>query len=186
MKLTHLFFFLAIFAFAACGDDDGATGNPNLLSYDGDNASAPELDAGKHVLAIYFPADDLKNRIGKKLHEIEIFVDQGAVSYKALVFGPGTSTSPGAVLRQIDFTATVNSRKWVILDIDPLEITGEDLWIGVEVVHDQTAQTIGCDSGPRQNGGDWIWGDDGQTWETFNARTGTESVNWNIRGHLQD
>ena len=187
MKLTHLLFFLAIFSFAACGDDDGASGDPNLLSYDGDNASAPELEAGIHELAIYFPGSDLQDRIGKKLVEVEVFVDQGASSYKVKVHGPGTSRSAGVVLREVDFTSQVVSRAWKILDIDPpLEITGEDLWIGVEVVHDQTAQTVGCDSGPRRDGGDWIWDSLVNAWDTFNSKTGTESVNWNIRGHLID
>ncbi len=186
MKLSHLLFLLAFFSFAACGDDDGISGDPNLLSYDGDNASAPELEAGIHELAIYFPGSDLTNRIGKKLDEVEVFVDLGASSYKVKVHGPGTSTAPGPVLREVDFTSQVVSRAWKIIDIDPLEITGEDLWIAVEVVHDQTAQTVGCDSGPRKNGGDWIWDSLVNAWDTFFSKTGTESVNWNIRGHLID
>lgn len=187
MKLTHLLFVLAIFSFAACGDDDGTSGNLDTLSYDGDNASAPELAPGIHQLAVRFPASYLTDAVGKKLNEVEAFLAPGAVSYKLLVRDRGTSSSPGAVLFEKDITANVDVQKWVITKVDPpLEITGEDLWIAVEVDHDATAQTIGCDSGPRKEGGDWIWDSIGQNWETFLGRTGTESVNWNIRGHLQD
>lgn len=186
MKITKFLFFLAILSLTACGDDDGATNNSNLLSYDGDNANAPALEVGTHILATYFPASDLQGRIGKKLTEVEVFVDQGAQSYRILVFGPDSATTPGDVLREVDFTSNVNARKWAIVDIDPLEITGEDLWIGVEVVHNLSIQTIGCDSGPRKNGGDWIWNSNDQVWTTFLSQTGTESINWNIRGHLVD
>ena len=174
------------FSFAACGDDDGNSGDPNLLSYDGDNATAPELEAGIHILAVRFPASDLQSRIGKKLHEVEVFVDIGADSYRVIIYGQNSSTLPGGILQEVDFTNQVNARKWAIVDIDPIEITGEDLWIGVEVSHSQTLQTIGCDSGPRTDDGDWIWNNSDQVWESFLDQTGTESVNWNIKGHLQD
>ena len=186
MKITHLLFLMVLSAFAACGDDDGGSGDPNLLSYDGNNASAPELGAGIHELAIYFPAKDLQSRIGKKLHEVEVYVEQGASYYKIKIHGPGTATSPGPVIETVDFTNQVNARKWAIVDVGPIEITGEDLWIAVEVLHAQTAQTIGCDCGPRKDGGDWIWSSDVNQWQSFLGRTGTESVNWNIRGHLID
>lgn len=188
MKLTHLLFvLLATFTFAACGDDDGSSGNLDTLSYDGDNNNAPALAQGIHQLAVRFPASYLTDAVGKKLHEIEAFLIPGAVSYKLLVRDKGTSSSPGAVLFEKDITANVDAQKWVIIKVDPpLEITGEDLWIAVEVEHNATAQTIGCDNGPRKEGGDWIWDSISQNWETFLGRTGTESVNWNIRGHLQD
>ena len=187
MKLLHFLFALALFSFAACGDDEGSSGDPFLLSYDGDNSSAPELGAGIHELAIYFPASDLKDRIGKKLDEVEIYVDLGADYYKLKIHGPGTSSSPGAIIGEVDFTSQVTSRAWKFVKLDPaIEITGEDLWIAVEVLHSQTAQTIGCDSGPRKDGGDWVWSSTVNQWETFFGRTGTESVNWNIRGHLVD
>ena len=185
MKITHLLFVLALFSFASCGDDDSGGSDSYLLSYDGANDSAPPLEAGIHVLAVRFPSDELKNHIGKKLIEIEAYVDVGAVSYKALVMDKGTSNSPGSTIREVDFSNNVNTRKWVIVEIDPLEITGEDIWIGVEVVHDQTAFTVGCDAGPRREDGDWIWDSNNNTWQSFLSLSG-DGINWNIRGHLED
>ncbi len=186
MKITHFLLALALFSFAACNNDDSGT-DLNLLSYDGDNFTAPPLDAGTYELAVQFTESYLADRKGKKLFEVEAFLDVGAVSYKMVVHGPGTQNTPGTIIWEKDITSNVNARNWQIVKVDPpLTITGEDLWIGVVVEHDQTAQTVGCDSGPRQNGGDWISNDAGQTWETFLQRTSTESVNWNIRGRLQD
>ncbi len=185
MKISHFLLALAIFSFAACGDDDGV--NPNILSYDGDNQASPELAPGTHELAVQFTEDYLADRIGKKLFEIEAFLAPGALSYKLIVHGPGTESTPGGILWEQDITSNVDAQKWVITKVEPLLlITGEDLWVGVQVVHDQSAQTIGCDSGPRHDGGDWIWSEDTQTWETFLNVTTTELVNWNIRGNLQD
>ncbi len=187
MKLTHFLFALAVFSFAACGDDDTSNTNLDVLSYDGSNASSPQLGPGLHQLAARFPASYLSGSVGKKLDEVEIFLAPGAQTYTLLVRGQGTSTAPGPVLFEKDITASVDAQKWVITKVEPaLEITGEDLWLAVEVEHNAIAQTVGCDSGPRRDGGDWIWDSLVQNWETFLGRTGTESVNWNIRGHLID
>ena len=180
---------MAILAFTACGDDDNPTVDLNVLRYDGDNASSPALDAGTHELAVYFPASYLSDYIGKTLTQVEFYAAGGADSYKVVIHGPGTSTTPGPVIREEDVTSRVNSSNSNALYKQnlstPLEITGEDIWIGMVVVHSSTLQTIGCDSGPRKNGGDWIWSADTQQWETFQQRTGSESVNWNIRGYLE-
>ena len=188
MKLTHLLFFLAIFSLTACGDDDTGTGDPNQLSYENGPDTAPELGPGVHMLLARFPADYLRDRVGKKLNEIELFVDVGATSYQALVLGPNSATVPGMELARVDFTSSVNERKWYIIDdFPPIEITGEDIWIGIEVRHDQAAQTVGCDAGPRNSNGDWIWSSTTNQWETFNARSNGEAqINWNIIGNLID
>jgi len=185
MKIANTFVALAILFLAACSNDSGS--NSNLLSFDGDNVSAPELAVGAHELAVQFTADELSGRIGKKLTQIEAFLAPGAVSYKMVVHGPGTDVSPGPIIWEKNITSNVDSQGWIIVNLDsPIEITGEDLWLGVKVVHIQAGQTIGCDSGPRHDGGDWIWDDTSQTWETFLHQTTTELVNWNIRGHLED
>ena len=187
MKLAHLFFLLALLSLTACGDDDSGSGDPYILSYENGPDNAPALGPGTHVLLARFPSDYLQNNIGKKLNEIELYVDLGAVAYNALVLGPNSATAPGTELARIDFTNRVNDRKWYIIDLnDPIEITGEDIWIGVEVVHNQSAQTVGCDAGPRNPNGDWIWSSDSNVWQTFNARSGGEQVNWNIIGNLID
>ncbi len=186
MKITQFLLAFALLAFIACGDDDSGSSS-NELSYDQANQSSPQLDPGTHELAVYFPSADLQSRIGKKLHEVEVFLGVGALSYEVVIHGPGTATTPGNVLWSEDVTSRVNDNNWEIIKVDPpIEITGEDIWIGVKVVHDQEAQSVGCDSGPRQDGGDWIWSDSNQTWETFLQRTSDQRVNWNIKGHLQE
>jgi hypothetical protein len=189
MKITHLFFLLSLFLFAACGDDD-SNDNPNLLALDdGQNFSAPELDAGQHELAVYFPASTMAQHVGKQLIEVEYYAGDAPDLCRVQIHGPGTATSPGEVIsgQSYDVTTRVAGEpSWKTLILNPpLDITGEDLWIGLFVNHTETKQTIGCDNGPRVDGGDWIWSSDTQTWETFIGRTGTERVNWNIRGVLE-
>ena len=190
MKLSHLILFtLTVFAFASCGDDDAFSPvDGNILRYDGDNQSAPELEPGDHELAVRFPASVLEDVAGKKLVTIEAYVGAGPQSCKILVHENGTSTSPGNVIYEKDITSQAqNSPRWIIHQLDtPIDISGDtDIWIGVLVSHTVTNQTIGCDAGPRRDGGDWIWQSTNGTWQTFQQLTGAESVNWNIRGVVE-
>lgn len=187
MKFYHVLFLLATAFFIACGDDDSGS-TSNILKYDGENSSSPELDAGDHELAVYFPASTMAEHVGKKLIEVDFYAGFAPQVCNLVIHGPGTSTSPGNALQTLNVTNLVQGdSRWVTKILDtPIEITGEDLWIGLFVTHTETKQTIGCDAGPRQAGGDWIWSSDTQTWETFFNRTGTESVNWNIRGVLEE
>ena len=188
MKITHFLFLLSFALFAACGDDDSGS-NDNVLQYDGENQSAPPLDAGQHELAVYFPASTMAQHVGKQLIEVDYYVGNTPALCKIQIHEPGTSTSPGPVIAGQDYDVTsrvMGNPSWKTLILNPpLDITGEDLWIGVFVTHNETLLSVGCDAGPRNDGGDWIWSSDTQTWETFIDRTGTESVNWNIRGILE-
>jgi len=47
-------------------------------------------------------------------------------------------------------------------------------------------QTIGCDAGPNSTGGDWLYQESDGRWLTFQQRTTTESINWNIRGFVSE
>lgn len=188
MKISHLLFLFSLALLtAACGDDDG--NDANVLRYDGNNQSAPALDPGQHELAVYFPASAMAEHVGKKLIEVEYYAGQAPDLLKVRIYGPGSSNEPGNIITGQDYDVTsrvTGDPSWKTLILSPpLDITGEDLWIGLFVNHLVTKQSIGCDAGPRQEGGDWIWSTTTQTWETFIDRTGTESVNWNIRGVLE-
>lgn len=188
MKVTHLLFFLSLFLFTACGDDDSGS-NANLLSYDGDNFSAPALDPGQHELAVYFPASIMFQHIGKQLIEVEYYAGQAPDLLRVRIRNGFSATQPGDIIDGQDYDVTTRvtgdpSWKTLILN-PPLDITGEDIWISLFANHNVTKQSIGCDSGPRNEGGDWIWSSSTQQWETFLNRTGTESINWNIRGVME-
>ena len=45
---------------------------------------------------------------------------------------------------------------------------------------------LGCDAGPTDGGGDWLFRDSDGEWDSFRQRAGGESINWNIRGIITE
>ena len=185
MKISHLFFILGIALFTACKDDDGTDPGSNVLSYDNGNVSGPLLDAGEHELAVRFPASLLSEHVGKKLTEVQVFVGNLPQTCLIKIYGEGSANTPGPKLYEGNVTNALTTLEWNNFQIAPgIEITGEVLWIGVYVEHAQQQQSIGCDSGPRQNDGDWLFSGSDLSWKTYLERT-NEAVNWNIRGVVE-
>ncbi|MEM9990746.1 MAG: hypothetical protein AAF738_03225 [Bacteroidota bacterium] len=186
MMMTKSFKWLVLvlpLLFAACGEED----LDNVLFYDGTNVSGPVLPAGTHEFAVRFTPDQLAEHIGKKLVEISFFVgaapDNGM---QVVVYGPGTSERPGAELyvANIDGVILQERNTHLVISAVPLEITGDDIWISLRVTQTSAQQSIGCDAGPNEPNGDWLYRSDDQQWIPFSERTG-ESVNWNIRGFVE-
>jgi len=97
-----------------------------------------------------------------------------------------TSTIPGAILNtQLITNASPNSWNTITLN-EPFLLDGSSVWVGIEVTHDQQQQSVGCDAGPADSNGDWLYDEETMTWETFSNRTsGAESVNWNIKAIVE-
>lgn len=186
MKITHLFFLLIVIL-ASCKDDDPALPDgASLLKYDGANNSGPLLEAGKHELAVRFPASTMADLAGKKLTEVQVFVGDVLPKDCAIkLYRPGNATSPGALFYEGNVLSTLRTLQWNNFKITPaIDITGEDLWVSVYVEHGSKQQSIGCDAGPRKTNGDWLLSDSDHDWLTYEERTG-ESVNWNIRALVE-
>jgi len=66
---------------------------------------------------------------------------------------------------------------------DYITIGRSDLWIAVVYTITQSTQVVGCDAGPRDANGDYL--KDNTTWTTFLDFTGSESINWNVRGIVE-
>ena len=183
MKVTHLFFLLGIALFAACNDDEGTP--DNILSYDYGNVSGPLLDAGEHELAVRFPASTMADHVGKKLIEVQVFVGNKPQACLIRIYGAGNTSTPGPKIYEGNVLNAITTGEWNNFKITPgIDITGEDLWIGVYVEHAAPLQSIGCDSGPRQTNADWLFSGSDQSWLTYQERT-NEAVNWNIRGKVE-
>lgn len=176
--------FIGVISLAACNDDDSAAPN-NLLLYDNGNVSGPLLDAGEHELAVRFPASTMSEHVGKKLTEMQVFVGNLPQSCYIRVYGEGDATTPGALKYNGNVINSLSVGEWNKFNLAPaIEITGEDLWLSVNVVHAQQQQSIGCDAGPRRTNGDWLFSSSDQLWRTYQERT-AEAVNWNIRGKVE-
>ena len=166
--------------FIACEEEDLT----NVLFYDGENFSGPELPAGTHELAVRFTSNELSEHIGKKLVEASFFVGLAPEGLQLIIYGQGTDSSPGDILYDANIDGVIQQQRNTHLINEPIEITGEDIWISMRVRHGQTQQSIGCDAGPGQTNGDWLFRSDDPQWLPFSER-GNDNVNWNIRGFVE-
>jgi hypothetical protein len=177
---------LPILFFSACNDDDDNEADlSTTLSYDGEPFSGPVLPFGEHTFAVRFGEEELEDYKGRFLEEITFYAGEQPELVDVVIFGPGTSTEPGTELYKARISG-LSLPDWNDHTLaTPIEITGEDLWLGVRVLHTQTQRSIGCDAGPNQQDGDWLFRADDPEWKSFSATT-PESVNWNIRGRVSE
>ena len=180
MKQKYLLFLSLAFLIASCGSDNDLD---YLLSYDGENLTAPILDAGVHEAAALFTSNETGDYTDQQLIEVTWYT--GPVPperAEVRVYGPGTNNTPGALLYSANVSNALQLGAWNSHTLaTPVNITGEDLWISILVEHTSSQQSIGCDAGPNKTNGDWLLSSSDNNWSTFTARTG-ESINWNVRG----
>ncbi|MEL6863691.1 MAG: hypothetical protein AAFP19_04695 [Bacteroidota bacterium] len=184
MMTRLLSLLMIVLMVAACNKDDDDTANA-LINFDGNNFSGPLLDIGDHEAAVRFPASMMSQYTDQKLDQISFYILNPPVSCIIKIYDNGSNTQPGSLLYQADVTNAVRSQRWHEHDITrDINIDGNDLWISIALGHDIEMQSIGCDSGPAENGGDWLLDAADGLWIPYNIRT-PESVNWNIRARLR-
>ena len=193
MKIQLILLAFAIVLASSCKKDDPIPGEATL-QYDGDNATGPLLEAGYHELAVYFPSSTMSQYANWKLSEITWFgsgVDPNVSSDSCAVkiYEAGSSNAPGTLLYEADVTgiliADVEGRWREHLLPTPLTVSGDGIWIAIAIRQDTERQFIGCDSGPNQLNGDWLYKDSDGNWQSYVQRT-SESVNWNIRAIVEE
>ncbi len=184
MKISHFFLLFAAFFVAACSDDDNPVPD-NVLRLDGENVSGPVLVTGEHELAVHFNTNIMADFAGRQLTEIEFFVGETLpANCRVRVYNGGTS-APGTQIYEFDVTNGLQTLRWnKHILATPIDLNGGDLWLSVFVMLNSEQRPIGCDAGPRKDGGDWLFSSTDGQWRTFQART-NESVNWNIRGTVE-
>jgi len=185
MKIQLLLLILSVALVAGCKKDDIPDGNATL-KYDGGNATGPLLDAGYHELGVYFPSSTMGGYTNWKLTEVTFFMGGLADSVVVKIYDEGGGNAPGSLLYEKDVTGTIVINEWQEhLLPTPMNITGAGVWVCVGLKHNEEKQSIGCDSGPNNANGDWIYQDTDLQWLTYVQRTG-ESVNWNIRAVVEE
>jgi len=179
-----LLLFAGLVCFSACKDDELVTLD-GILSHDGPNSTGPLLEVGTHEAAAKFENADLAAYEGQQLTKVEVFMGQAPAKTTVVVYGAGTANEPGAELYSADISSAVGGGNWVKHTLStPIDVDGTDLWLAVRLEHTVEQQSIGCDAGPRENNGDWLYKSTDGNWETYVDRT-SESVNWNIRGTVE-
>jgi hypothetical protein len=190
MKTSSLPFLLllciGLLSWSSCGDDDDLV--IDTLNYDGPNFTAPTNGEGFTTFAARFPGAETQAFTGRKLERISFFLEQIPISTVVLVYDIGTDDrTPGDLLYSIDLTQRVRNTGWIehVLTT-PVDITGDGLWLAVETELNTGDQAIGCDQGTNYNpNGDRLL-TPANVWTSFNEITGSETINWNIRGIISE
>jgi len=183
----------ALFTYSGCEDDDGP-GNTvaDSLRYDGPNFTAPAFGAGFSTFAAYFPPQETQPFVGRRLDQVSFFLQDIPASTVLIIYAEGADDrSPGEERYSIDLTQRIRNTGFyehfitdAVIDIRE----NEGIWLAVEVDLPQNQfQSVGCDEGNNYNpNGDRYLPPTGNTWTSFNEITGSERINWNIRGFLAD
>lgn len=181
-KISFLLVGLAIL-FAACKDDRSVESS---LRYDGDNFNAPLLEEDLYEAAARFPAAITSQYIGQRLTQVSYYMAGTPQQTTLRIYSGGSASEPGQIVYEGSLTGSITQNTFNAHVLDtPVEITGEDLWLSIRFRQNRTLQTIGCDQGPNDANGDWLYQESDGRWLTFNQRTG-ERINWNIRGVIAE
>ncbi len=173
--MRYIVWIMLILGLVSCGDD----GDEVIFNYDGNNATAPTLPSGFYEFSIRLPSQLTRNVIGQSIGEVSFYLyelpDQAVVS-----ISEDDNGQPGAVLFSQQLTG-LRRNSWNDVEInEAFAITGNTIWVGIQVRINDIRQTIGCDAGPANPNGDWLYDESDQQWLTFRERVG-DSINWNIR-----
>jgi len=191
MKTTYfpllLLLCFGLIGFSGCGEDGVVL---ETLNYDGANFTAPQNGVGMNVFAAYFPESEIQSRgvAGRQLERIDFWLQSVPTQTNVVVYGfSGNDAIPGTELYRVDLTQRINNPGWVEHIIPGgLTIPESGIWLAVETdLAANFAQSIGCDEGLNYNpNGDRMLTPSSGGWSSFNAITGNETINWNIRGVL--
>ena len=179
-----LLFSILLIGLTSCGSDD--EGNSGMLRYDGENFTSPQFPAGDHEAAARFPSFVTDEFQGQMLTGVQVVIYSIPQEIFLNIYDNGSAAGPDFPIERINITNNLTANGVNTLTFDnPLPITSE-MWIGISWTSNRTEQVIGCDAGPANPNGDWIFSTTDQGgWTSFRDLSGGESVNWNIRGIVQ-
>lgn len=137
-----------------------------VLRYDGGYESAVSLgNYSSGIFAHYYPREKMAALKGMKISSIEVYISELPEGTKIKVYGQGEDRAhTGAILAEQEFIAEAGCWNVVALDT-PVEITGEDIWFGVEMLNMSASKYhIGIDGVPALAGYGDLCNIGGNTW----------------------
>ena len=183
MKLHSYFFaiLLAAFTLFSCsGDDDGSF----WLSHDSNNIDAPGLPSGSFIAASRFSTLSLRSHVGKSLREVRFYTKEVPESCR-LVLLSDINGSLQVLYESSELEVREESWNRHTLPVDFVLESNRDLWIGIEFEQIIPQRVVGCDQGPADPDGDWLFAESDQRWRPLNERNPQVDINWNIRGRIE-
>ncbi len=180
-KFIYLFCLAMIIT--SCGDDDDCCivdPEDTLLNYDGDNFTAPILPPGHYVFAMRLPATTLSRLTGQSIKSVDIYMYDIPNDVELVIYNE-SGNLPSSELYSQNITNTLSPNGWNSITLGTPYITdGTSLWIGIDINNNQLLQSVGCDQGPANPNGDWLYDSADDEFIRFSNRV-NDSVNWNIR-----
>ncbi len=182
-SIIALGLFLVLFS---CNKDDDDLSLQDTLHYDGANFNAPVLQPGDYEAAARFTDFELNEFVGKNITEVIWYYAGLPTSTQINIYGEGTDSEPGgSVLYQANISGSLSPVSWNVHQVrNPVEITGDDIWVSIAFTHTGNTQSIGCDAGPAHIDGQWLYQSSTGEWERFIDIAG-EDINWNIRLRIE-
>lgn len=140
-------------------------------------------------VAHYFPANEMQQYQGRILKNIEFYIASASPDHvlylETLVYGQNTPQTPGEILNSQIIPLENVHLGWMNIELEtPVEITGEDIWIGYAIENLSGTGPIGTDDGPPNLGFGDMYSEDGENWISFSTENSWFGRNWNIAGHL--
>ena len=186
MNLRSIFILSLFIGVLSCSKDDDIISAD--LFYDSSNFDAPDLTEGTHEAAARFPKTFMTEFNGRTLESVEYFIQEIPNSAKLIVYGEGDAVSPGQVLYETEIITEMDANSWNTHSLStPVDLTGEDIWLVIRVYHNSTFGSVGCDPGPANSNGDWLFSERDGEWLSLRERSNNiTSINWNIRGYVSN
>jgi|GEM_PF-305499 len=193
-KTSFTQIFALLFMVMAVGfgcKDDEAKDSTIYLNYDGNNDASPALIPGTFEAAAHFPAVTMVDYVGYDLTEVEFYINEFPDNCEVFIRSSNGSDTPGPVLHSSgNIISDIRTESWNTYVLpESYMLYGQGIWIGVRFKQDQGERIIGCDSGPADTNGDWLYDSNDGGWIPFSSRTTANGIridiNWNIRGVVE-
>ena len=185
MKYYLYLLTIIIIGIAGCGNDDDSF-DPYLINHDGPNATSPALPIGDYEAGAHFNVNFVSGYLDKNLIAVDYFMYNIPDRVEVRVSASLGSSIPGGIIFSRDVTNEIIPFSWNRLDLGTPISLDNGLWLSVYFENSvDDLQVIGCDGGPGQANGDWLYDSFDNQFLSYRSRTG-ESINWNIQGVLAD
>lgn len=187
IRLLVLFLMVAMLSMS-CKDDEVIDDGTVTLHYDGDNDNAPALTTSTFESAARFLSSEMANYYNDELTQVEFYFDELPDNCEVIIRATGAYNRPSDTPLYASGNIIGNIRSgWNTHTLTtPLVLDGTDIWVGIRYSQDGNARTLGCDTGPANPNGEWLYDALDGEWLPLRTRTnGAININWNIRAVIE-
>ncbi len=158
------------------------------LNYDGPNVTAPLLPTGFYEAAIRLRSAQLAGLEGRQLVEVILFMQEIPTSATVRILEGTSNSTPLNLISSQGVRSELIQDGWSRIQLtSPVTINEQDdLWVTLRFEHTSEAQTLGCDAGPADENGDFLFDGSDNQWQKLSLRSGGGiNINWNMRAVIE-